>query len=185
MPHTAEGVRKAGLSVYPRAEAVSSGAIRQEEMMVMDYCGVEFTAVESAKGSSWKWQLSILNKDKMKTSGVAANRITAIKQAHEAIGEGLRANAGPDHEVQLPQLVCDVLHILHGARSLPPAGAIEALRPFLNTMRDRASGTDRFADASAAAVGALVQRLEADGAATDDIWEEAIESSLSFANEAS
>jgi hypothetical protein len=55
----------------------------------------------------------------------------------------------------------------------------------MNTMRDRASGTDRFADASAAAVSALVQRLEAKGAATDDLWEEAIESSLSFANETS
>ncbi len=35
----------------------------------MDYCGVEFTAVESAEGSSWKWQLSISDKDKMKASG--------------------------------------------------------------------------------------------------------------------
>jgi len=52
-------------------------------------------------------------------------------------------------------------------------------------MRNRGSGIDRFADASAAAVSALVQRLEATGAATDDLWEEAIESSLSFANEAS
>jgi hypothetical protein len=67
-------------------------------MMVMDYCGVEFTAVESPEGSSWKWQLSILDKDRMKTSGEAANRSTAIEQAHEAIGEGLRANAAPDNE---------------------------------------------------------------------------------------
>jgi two-component sensor histidine kinase len=96
----------------------------------------------------------------------------------------LRIKASPDHEVQLPLLVNDVLHILHGARSLPPTEAIEALRPFMNTMRDRASGTDRFADASAAAVSALVQRLEAKGGASDDLWEEAIESSLSFANEA-
>jgi two-component sensor histidine kinase len=96
----------------------------------------------------------------------------------------LRIKASPDHEVQLPLLVNDVLHILHGARSLPPAEAIEALRPFMNTMRNRASGTDRFADASAAAVSALVQRLEAKGVASDDLWEEAIESSLSFANEA-
>jgi hypothetical protein len=49
--------------------------------------------------------------------------------------------------------------------------------------RNRASGNDRLADASAAAVGALVQRLEAKGVATDDLWEEAIEASLSFANE--
>jgi hypothetical protein len=149
----------------------------------MDYCGVEFTAIESSDGSSWKWQLSILDRDKMKASGEATNRMTAIKQAHEAIGEGLRANKTPDQEVPLPQLIGDVLHILHGARSLPPAEAIEALRPFMNAMRGRDSGSDRFAAASAAAVSALVQRLEAEGAATDDLWEEAIESSLSFANE--
>jgi hypothetical protein len=95
----------------------------------------------------------------------------------------LRANKTPDQEVSLPQLIGDVLHILHGARSLPPAEAIEALRPFMNRMCGRDSGSDRFAAASAAAVSALVQRLEAEGAATDDLWEEAIESSLSFANE--
>jgi hypothetical protein len=150
----------------------------------MDYCGVEFTAVESSEGSSWKWQLSILNKGDMEASGEAANRMEAIEQARRAIGEGLRANAVPDREVSLPQLASDVLHILHGARSLPSAEAIEALRPFMNTMRDRASGTDRFADASAAAVSALVQRLQTKGFATDDLWEEAIELSTSFANEA-
>jgi len=148
----------------------------------MDYCGVEFTAVESAEGSCWKWQLSILDKEKMKTSGEAASRAAAIKQAHEAIGEGLRANACPDHDAQLPQLVCDVLHILHGARSLPPAEAIEALRPFMNTMRYRALGSDRLADASTAAVSTLVESLEAEGIATNDLWEDAIEASLSFAN---
>jgi hypothetical protein len=55
----------------------------------------------------------------------------------------------------------------------------------MNTMRDRVSGTDRLADTSAAAVNALVQRLETKGVATDDLWEEAIESSVSFANEVS
>jgi hypothetical protein len=149
----------------------------------MDYCGVKFTATESSEGSSWKWQLSVLNKDKLKSSGEAANRITAIEQAHQAIAEGLRANVVPNDELPLPQLICDVLHILHGARSLPAAEAIEALGPFMEKMRNRASGTDRFADASAAAVSALVQRLETTGVATDDLWEEAIESSTSFANE--
>jgi hypothetical protein len=154
----------------------------------MDYCGVEFTAVESAEGTSWKWQLSILDKDKMITSGEAATRAAAINQAHEAIGEGMRANASPDEEEQLPQQISDVLHvfhILHGARSLPPAEAVAALRPFVNKMRNRPSGSDRLADASAAAVSALVQRLETEGVATNDLWEVAIESSLSFANEAS
>jgi hypothetical protein len=151
----------------------------------MDYCGVEFTAVESSEGSSWKWQLSILDNDKAKTSGEAADRMAAIEQAHQAIAEGLRGNAVRNDEVPLPQLVCDVLHVLHGARSLPAAKAIEALGPFMEKMRNRASGTDRFADASAAAVSALVQRLETKGVATDDLWEEAIEASTSFANEVS
>jgi len=116
----------------------------------------------------------------------AESRPAENTQVHEAIGEGLRINAGLHRGGQsLPQLVGDVLHILHGARSLPPAEAIEALRPFMNTMRDRVSGTDRLADASATAVSALVQRLETKGVATDDLWEEAIESSVSFANEAS
>jgi hypothetical protein len=149
----------------------------------MDYCGVHFTATESSEGSSWKWQLSILDKDRMKASGEAADRMAAIEQAHQAIAEGLRTNVVPNDEVPLPQLVCDVIHILHGARSLPSAEAIEALGPFMEKMRNRASGTDRFADASAAAVSALVERLEAKGVATDDLWEEAIESSTSFANE--
>jgi hypothetical protein len=153
--------------------------------VIMDYCGVEFTAVESAEGSSWKWQLSIQNKDKMKTSGEAASQAAAINQAHEAIGEGLRANAGPDQEEQLPHQVNGVLHILHGARGLPPAEAVKALRPFMNTMHNRTPSSDRLADASAAAVSVLVQTLEAKGVATDDLWEVAIESSLSFANEAS
>jgi hypothetical protein len=125
-----------------------------------------------------------LNKDRMKTSGEAANRTAAIEQAHEAIGKGLRANAVPYHEAPLPQLGGGVLHVLHGARGLPPAEAVEALRPFVNSMRDRTFGADRLADASALAVGALLQALETRGVATDDLWEVAIESSLSFANEA-
>ena len=148
----------------------------------MDYCGVEFTAIESEGGSLWKWQLLILNDDKMKSCGEAASREAAISQAHKAIGDGLRANASPD-DAQVSGGVHNVLHVLHGARGLPPSEAVEALRPFLNTMRGRASGIDVIADASADAVGALVQRLEATGIATNDLWEEAIEASLSFANE--
>jgi hypothetical protein len=124
----------------------------------------------------------MFDRSKMKTSTQAASRAAAIGQAHEAIGEGLRANAAPDQEAPLPQLIGNGVHILHGARSLPPAEAVEVLRPFVNAMHNRSSGNDRLADASAAAVGALVQRLEAKGVATDDLWEEAIEASLSFAN---
>ena len=68
-------------------------------------------------------------------------------------------------------------------RSKSSAEAVGALRPFVNTMRSRVSGSDRLADAATGAVGALVQRLEDRGIATDDLWEEAIEASLSFANE--
>ncbi len=151
----------------------------------MDYCGVEFTAIESPGGSSWKWQISILYKDKIKTSGHAASRAAAIEQAHEAIGEGLRANASPEPAVQLPHQIHNVLHILHGARSLSSAEAVAALRPFLNAVRDQVVKSDRIAAASVAAVEALIHRLEDQGIANDDLWEEAIESSLSFANEVS
>jgi lactam utilization protein B len=53
----------------------------------------------------------------------------------------------------------------------------------VNMMSNQTFENDRLADASAAAVSALVQRLEAEGVATDDLWEVAIEASLSFANE--
>jgi hypothetical protein len=149
----------------------------------MNYCGVEFTAVASAESASWKWDLSILDKNRMKTSGEAANREAAINQAHEAIGQGLRANTSPGAEASLRELIGSVLHILHGARGLPSVEGVAALLPFVNAMRTRRSENDRLADASVAAVGALVQKLEAKGVATDDLWEEAIEMSLSFANE--
>jgi ABC-type transporter Mla subunit MlaD len=150
----------------------------------MDYCGVSYIAFETGEGS-WRWRILTLNKGKIKIGGEAASREAAVEEAHQAIGEALRANAGPDHEEHLPQLADDVLHILHGARSLPIGKAVEALQPFLNVMRHRIPGADRFADASADAVSELVQSLEARGNATDDAWQAAIESTLSFANEAS
>jgi hypothetical protein len=151
----------------------------------MDYCGVAYIAFESIEDSSWKWRILTSNKGKIKIGGEAVSREAAIERAHEAIGEALRTNARPDHEPNMPLMADDVLHILHGARSLPLGKAIEALQPFLNEMRHRIPGADRFADASANAVNALVQSLEAKGSATDDAWQAAIESTLSFANEAS
>jgi hypothetical protein len=150
----------------------------------MDYCGVSYIVFESVEHSSWKWRILTSNRGKIKIGGDAASREAAVERAHEAIGEALRANA-PDHEANMPLMADDVLHILHGARSLPLGKAIEALQPFLNEMRHRIPGNDRFADASANAVIALVQSLEARGSATDDAWQAAIESTLSFANEAS
>jgi hypothetical protein len=112
----------------------------------------------------------------------ASDPITAT-QPSPSIYDERNEHAGPADDAQLSKVVGDVLHILHGARGLPSSEAVEALRPFLNTMRSRASGIDVLADASADAVGKLVRRLEATGIATDDLWEEAIEASLSFANE--
>jgi hypothetical protein len=151
----------------------------------MNYCGVEYIAFEFAGDGSWKWRILVQNKTRIKIGGQAASRSSAIEQAHEAIGEALRANATPDDEEHLPQLADHVLHILHGARGLPPGEAVEALRPFLNVMRHRIPGADRFADASADAVTELVESLQAKGAAPDDAWQTAIESTVSFANETS
>ena len=155
------------------------------ELSVMNYCGVEYFAFESIAGGSWKWRILVQNKTRIKIGGQAADRAAAVEEAHEAIGEALRANARPDHEEYMPQQADDVLHILHGARGLPPAKAIEALQPFLSAMHHRIPGADRFADASADAVNKLVKSLQAKGVATDDTWQVAIESTVSFANEAS
>jgi len=82
------------------------------------------------------------------------------------------------------QLASDALRILHGARSLSPAEAVAALRPFLESMRKETSKGDRLADLSSAAVDELVRSLEANRVATDDLWQDAIDATLSFANEA-
>jgi hypothetical protein len=95
----------------------------------MDYYGVAYITFQSVEDSSWKWRILTTHKGEIKIGGEAANREAAVEQAHDAIGEALRANATPDHEEHLPQLADDVLHILHGARSFPLAKAIEALRP--------------------------------------------------------
>jgi hypothetical protein len=76
----------------------------------------------------------------------------------------------------------EVLSILHGARSLPPAEAAEALMPFLETMEGRQSSLDNLAYASTAAVSALARSLKENRAASDDLWQEAIEATVSFAN---
>jgi hypothetical protein len=150
---------------------------------IVQYCGVEYIAFGSVDGPLWKWRILIANKGKIKIGGEAVSRVAAIEQAHHAIGEALRANSRLDHEEHSPQMADDVLHILHGARSFPPAKAVEALQPFLHLMRQRVVGNDRFADASATAVTALAESLETKGVATDDTWQAAIELTVSFANE--
>jgi hypothetical protein len=81
------------------------------------------------------------------------------------------------------QQASDALRILHGARNLPPAEAVEALKPFLESMRRKGSG-DKLADASIAAVTELARSLKENHSASDDLWQDAIEATLSFANEA-
>jgi hypothetical protein len=81
------------------------------------------------------------------------------------------------------QRTSDVLRILHGARGLPPAEAAEALMPFLESMR-KIGSDDALAHASIAAVTELARSLKENHAASDDLWQDAIEATLSFANEA-
>jgi hypothetical protein len=82
------------------------------------------------------------------------------------------------------QQAADALRILHGGRSLPPAEAADGLGPYLDSMRRRRSDS-KLADASIAAVSELVRSLKENHAASDDLWQEAIEATLSYANEAS
>jgi hypothetical protein len=81
------------------------------------------------------------------------------------------------------QLATDALRILHGARSLSPLEAAEAPRHFLEAMPIEDSG-DKLADASMAAVTELVRSLKVNHAASDDLWQDANDPTLSFANEA-
>jgi uncharacterized protein (DUF2252 family) len=73
------------------------------------------------------------------------------------------------------------LRILHGARSLSPGEAVEKLQPFLERMRS-AQG-DKLADGSIAAVTKLARSLKENHVASDDLWQEAIEATLSYVNE--
>jgi hypothetical protein len=81
------------------------------------------------------------------------------------------------------ELTSGALRILHGARSLPPVEAVEALRPFLEMMHKEHS-TSKLAEASTDAVTELARSLKENRAASNDLWEEAIEATLSFVNEA-
>jgi hypothetical protein len=80
------------------------------------------------------------------------------------------------------QLATAALETLRGARGLPPAEATAKLRDFMDSIATIVPPTARLAEASGA-LRTLVNQLEADGSATDDIWEDAIETMLSFANE--
>jgi hypothetical protein len=80
------------------------------------------------------------------------------------------------------QLATAALETLHGARGLPPAEAAAKLRDFADSIQAVPTPTDRLSDASSA-LRTLVDQLQSQGTATDDSWEYAIETMLSFANE--
>jgi hypothetical protein len=80
------------------------------------------------------------------------------------------------------QLAAAALEILHGARGLPPAEATARLGDFADSMQTVRPETARLADASGA-LRRLVNQLKSQGTATDDAWEYAIETMLSYANE--
>jgi hypothetical protein len=79
-------------------------------------------------------------------------------------------------------LATAALETLHGARGLPSAEAAAKLHDFADSIGTIFPPTARLADASGA-LRTLVNQLETDGTATDDPWEYAIETMLSFANE--
>jgi len=80
------------------------------------------------------------------------------------------------------QLAAAALETLHGARALAPAEAAAKLRDFVDSIGTIVPPTDRLAEASSA-LRTLVDQLESEGIATDDAWEHAIETMLSFVNE--
>jgi hypothetical protein len=80
------------------------------------------------------------------------------------------------------QLAAAALETLHGARALPAAEAAAKLRDFVDSIATILPPTERLADASGA-LRTLVSQLESEGAASDDSWELAIETMLSFASE--
>jgi len=153
----------------------------------MRYRGVEYTVVQGIERGVWKWSVYV---EGMIVTGNEQTRPAAVTAAEKAIDRALVGRTGPPlaingrHKAMTnKQQTSDVLRILHGARSLPPVEAAEALRPFLESMRKSASG-DALARASIAAVTELARSLKENHAATDDLWQEAIDATLSYANEA-
>jgi hypothetical protein len=82
------------------------------------------------------------------------------------------------------QLATAALDTLHGARGLPSKEAAAVLRDFLSSISSPFHDSARLAAASGA-LKKLVNKLEADGSASDDEWLSAIDTMLSLANETS
>jgi hypothetical protein len=80
------------------------------------------------------------------------------------------------------ELATAALDTLHGARGLPSKEAAAHLRDFLDSISSPVSNSNRLSGASGA-LKSLVDKLEAEGSASDDDWQSAIETMLSLANE--
>jgi hypothetical protein len=82
------------------------------------------------------------------------------------------------------QLATAALDTLQGARALPPEEAVGRLRDFFDSISSHVPNSPRLADASVA-LNSLIQTLETTGSASNDDWQEAIETMRSLANESS
>ena len=79
-------------------------------------------------------------------------------------------------------LAAAALDTPHGARELPPDEAVARLRDFLVSISSHVPNSARLADASGA-LNSLIQALEANKSASNDDWQNAIETMLSLAND--
>jgi len=77
--------------------------------------------------------------------------------------------------------VSAAIDTLHGARKLPPAEAIKYLRSFLDTISPPGHNTKSATDAREA-LSLLINELEMDGSAGNDVWQQAIATMTSLAN---
>jgi hypothetical protein len=82
------------------------------------------------------------------------------------------------------ELATAALNTLHGARGLPPEEAAAVLGDFLNSISSPVPSGNRLSEALRA-LKSLIDKLEADGSASDDDWQSAIETMHSLANETS
>lgn len=77
--------------------------------------------------------------------------------------------------------VSAAIDTLHGARKLPPTEAIERLQSFLDTISTPGHSGKSALDARDA-MSLLINALKEDGSAGDDVWQRAIETMTSLAN---
>ena len=84
----------------------------------------------------------------------------------------------------LGEVAAAALDTLQGARKLPAEQAAQRLRDFLEMLKTSGAESDRLSEASAA-LTALVASLEREGEADNDTWQQAVETMVSLANEAS